>query len=113
MSITYEWVYEPLDENGDIIDPQYVDTLKQALMMADSDKYDIGLVRFEGSNDALHRRANRLPPPDPAGHDPPWSSGPVDFDLTGMGNVSEPAEQHLLSKAKRATRLRHHRRPRW
>lgn len=66
--ISYEWVYEEIDEHGDIVDCEFGDTLKQVLMYVDAVKYDIGLVRNEGNNEEglKHReyayiKNNKLP----------------------------------------------------
>ena len=51
---TYEWVLEPLDKHGDIVDPMHHDTLSGAVGYAPyfgAVGYDIGLVRNYGSDD--------------------------------------------------------------
>ena len=47
IRVTYEWVFEPLDENRDIIDPQFSDDLNDLLKYCgdyDRDSQDIALV---------------------------------------------------------------------
>lgn len=51
--ISYEWVMEEIENReGDIIDPQFCDTLKEALAIEPDEKalrVEIALVRFEGN----------------------------------------------------------------
>jgi len=56
VTTQYEWVTEPIDKWGDIIDPQFSDTLATAIMqgrLRDFEgmvKVDLGLVRYRGSD---------------------------------------------------------------
>jgi len=57
--ITYEWVVEELDQYGDIVDVNHYDTLKDARWYEEylrhrRAKVDVGLVRFDYSNDGAH-----------------------------------------------------------
>ena len=57
--ITYEWVVEELDQYGDIVDVNYYDTLNDArrnaeYLRGDDAEVDVGLVRFDYSNDGAH-----------------------------------------------------------
>ncbi len=51
--IIYEWTVENIDEDGDIQDSHFADTITDVLLMIDEDypRNDIGLIRKEG-NDA-------------------------------------------------------------
>tara|TARA_R110000751_G_scaffold22666_2_gene63655 strand:- start:1004 stop:1336 length:333 start_codon:yes stop_codon:yes gene_type:complete len=54
IRVTYEWVFEPLDENGDIIDPQFSDDLNDLLKHCGEyfgDPRDIALIRYIGDID--------------------------------------------------------------
>ena len=73
--IGYEWVYEETDENGDIIDPLFADTLKEVLLNADGEKYDIALVLNEGDvgdgltfRDYAYIKNSKLPTEFPCGY---------------------------------------------
>ena len=53
--ITYEWVFEPCDKYGDIIDPQYETTLAEAMSWSvhhwdDFHHYDVALCAFWGNS---------------------------------------------------------------
>jgi len=52
---TYEWVFEELDENGDIVDPLFSDSFKEAKsyrdQMVSNYGYDIALVKYIGNNE--------------------------------------------------------------
>ena len=45
--VTYEWIFEELDEDGNIVDCDFSDTLTSANNNLDG--YDFGLVRNEGN----------------------------------------------------------------
>jgi len=53
--ITYEWVFEEIEnEEGDIVDPLFSKTLREALDNEpedDNHRVDIALVRFEGNDE--------------------------------------------------------------
>jgi hypothetical protein len=55
-TVAYEWVIEPTDDNGDILESLHADTYREAIQVAaqcdypDQHRVDIGLVRDQGSD---------------------------------------------------------------
>lgn len=49
--VKYEWTKELIDEGGDIVDSDFADSLKD-FQLKDTERYDLGLVRNEGSERA-------------------------------------------------------------